>query len=134
MLMFTIRNLRGVALFLAASTWLWLTPAFASRGVSTSGLVWASTRVLSLLTIALFCLATWGLFARHGWWETVALGSAALGLVAVVTFWFAARAGGETAGTVTWNAFVHVLMVAGVMTLLLVPQLEHWVDRHVMSG
>ena len=56
------------------------------------------------------------------------------GLVAVVTFWFAARAGGETAGTVTWNAFVHVLMVAGVMTLLLVPQLEHWVDRHVMSG
>jgi hypothetical protein len=77
--MFTIRNLGGVGLFLAASTWLWLTPAFASRGVSTSGLVWASTRVLSLLTIALFCLATWGLFARHGWWETVALGSAALG-------------------------------------------------------
>jgi hypothetical protein len=29
---------------------------------------------------------------------------------------------------------VHVLMVAGVVTLLLVPQLERWVDRHVMSG
>jgi hypothetical protein len=63
MLMFTIRNLGGVALFLAGSTWLWLTPAFASRGVSTSGLLWASTRVLSLVTIALFVLATWGLFA-----------------------------------------------------------------------
>jgi hypothetical protein len=35
---------------------------------------------------------------------------------------------------VTWNAFVHILMVAGVMALLLVPQLEHWVNRHVMSG
>jgi hypothetical protein len=134
MLMFTIRNLGGVALFLAGSTWLWLTPAFASRGVSTSGLLWASTRVLSLVTIALFVLATWGLFARHGWWEPVALGSAAVGLVAVATFWFAARGGGETAGTVTWNAFVHILMVAGVMALLLVPQLEHWVNRHVMSG
>lgn len=132
--MFTIRNLGGVALLLAGSTWLWLTPAFASRGVSTSGLVWAGTRVLSLLTVALFTLATWGLFARHGWWEAVALGSAAVGLVAVVMFWFAARGGGEPAGTVTWNVFVHVLMVAGVMTLLLVPQLEHWVDRHVMSG
>ena len=134
MIMFTIRNLGGIALFLAGSTWLWLTPAFASRGVSTSGSLWATTRVLSLLTIAMFCVATWGLFARHGWWEAVTLGSAALGLVAVVVYWIAARGGGETTGTATWNAFVHVLMVAGVMALLLVPQLERWVDRHVMRG
>jgi hypothetical protein len=132
--MFTIRNLGGVALFLAGSTWLWLTPAFASRGVSTSGWVWATTRVLSLLTIALFCVATWALFARHGWWEAVALSAAALGLVAVITFWFAARGGGETTGTVAWNVFVHVVMVAGMTALLLVPPLEHWVDRHVMNG
>ena len=51
MIMFTIRNIGGVALFLAGSTWLWLTPAFASRGVSTSGTLWAITRVMSLLTI-----------------------------------------------------------------------------------
>ncbi|MFC5730842.1 MULTISPECIES: hypothetical protein [Nocardioides] len=134
MVMFTIRNLGGVALFLAGTTWLWLTPAFAGRDVSTTGLLWASTRVLSLLTVAAFCVATWGLFARHGWWEAVALGSAALGLIALVPFRIAARAGGETAGTVTWNVFVHVVMVAGVFTLLLVPQLERWVDNHVMSG
>lgn len=132
--MFTIRNLGGVALLLAGTTWLWLTPAFASRGVATSGSMWAITRVLSLITIALFCTATWGLFAREGWWETVALGSSAVGLVAVVAFWVAARGGGEAVGSVMWNAFVHVVMVASVMTLLLVPQLERWVDRQVMGG
>ena len=132
--MFTIRNVGGVALFLAGSTWLWLTPAFASRGVSTSGWLWATTRVLSLLTLALFCVATWALLARHGWWEAVALGAAALGLVAVTTFAFAARGGGETTGAVAWNVFVHLLMIAGVAVRLLVPQLEQWVDRHGMKG
>lgn len=134
MVMFTLRNIGGVALLLAGSTWLWLTPAFASRGVSTSGLMWATTRVLSLLTIAAFCVATWGLFARHSWWEVIALSSAVLGLVTLIPYWFAAHGGGEAAGTATWNAFVHVVMVAGVLTLLLNPRLEHWVDHHVMTG
>jgi hypothetical protein len=134
MTMFTIRNFGGVALLLAGTTWLWLTPAFASRGVTTSGSMWAITRVLSLVTVALFCIATWGLFTRQGWWEAVALGSCAVGLLAVVVFSIAARGSGETVGTVMWNAFVHVVMVAGVLTLLLVPQLERWVDRHVSGG
>ena len=42
--------------------------------------------------------------------------------------------GGEPTGTTTWNVFLHVLMLAGVFVLLLVPQLERWVDHHVMSG
>jgi hypothetical protein len=130
--MFTIRSLGGISLFLAGTTWLWLTPAFAARGVSTSGAAWAITGVLCLLTIATFCVATWGLFARHSWWEAVALGSAALGLVALIPYWVAAHGGGEATGAVTWNTFTHVLMIAGVFALLLVPQLEHWVDRHVM--
>lgn len=130
--MFTIRNLGGISLFLAGTTWLWLTPAFATRGVSTSGATWAVTRALSLLTIAAFCVATWALFARYGWWEAAALGSAAVGLVTLLPYWFAAHGGGETAGTATWNALVHVLMVGGVFALLLVPQLEQWVDHHVM--
>ncbi|HET8663807.1 MAG TPA: hypothetical protein VFM08_05785 [Nocardioides sp.] len=130
--MFTIRNLGGISLFLAGTTWLWLTPAFATKGVSTSGATWAVTRALSLLTIAAFCVATWALFARYGWWEAAALGSAAVGLVTLLPYWFAAHGGGETAGTATWNALVHVLMVGGVFALLLVPQLEQWVDHHVM--
>jgi Na+/H+ antiporter NhaA len=70
---------------------MWLTPAFASRGVSTTGVLWAITRVLSLLTVAAF-------------------------------------------ETVSWNAFLHVVMVAGVFSLLLAPQLERWVNHHVMGG
>ena len=132
--MLTIRNLGGVALLLMGSTWLWLTPAFAGRGVSTSGLLWAVTRALCLLTIAGFCVATWGLFARNSWWEAVALGSAVVGVLALLTFSIAAARGGEPAGTVTWNAFVHVLMLTGLFVLLLVPSLERWVDHHVMSG
>jgi hypothetical protein len=131
---FTIRNLGGVALLLMGSTWLWLTPAFAGRGVSTSGLLWAVTRTLCLITIAGFCVATWGLFARHSWWEAVALGSAAVGALALLTFSIAASRGGEPAGTVAWNVFVHVLMLAGMFVLLLVPWLERWVESHVVSG
>ncbi len=46
--MFTIRNLGGVALFLFGTTFLWLTPSFASPGVSTKGVAWSVTQVLAL--------------------------------------------------------------------------------------
>jgi hypothetical protein len=132
--MFTVRTLGGIAFFLAGTTWLWLTPAFASREVSTSGVAWAVTGVLSLLTLAAFCVGTWGLFARSTWWEPVALAAAALGLLALVPYWIASARAGEPAVTTTWNVFVHVVMVAGVFTLLLVPTLARWVDHHVMAG
>ncbi len=96
--MFTIRNIGGAALFLAGTTWLWLTPAFASREVSTSGFTWAITRALCLLTVVGFCVATYGLFTRHAWWEPVALASAALGLVTLIPYWFAATHSGNTSG------------------------------------
>src|SRR5215212_2706309 len=132
--MFTIRNMGGVALFLAGSTWLWLTPFFSTRGVTTSGFLWSVTRALSLLTIVGLCVATVGLFGRRSWWETAAISSAAVGLLTLIPYWFAGTQGGETTGTVAWNATVHVLMAAGIFTLLLVPELEHWVQHHVMSG
>ena len=132
--MFTLRNLGGVALFLAGTTWLWLTPAFAAKGVSTSGALWGVTRILCLLTIAVFCVATWGLFARQAWWEVAAIAAAVIGLLSLVPDWFAATDGGEATGTVVYNSSLHVLMVAGVFALLLVPTLEQWVNGHVMSG
>ena len=131
--MFTIRNMGGVALFLAASTWLWLTPMFATKGVTTSGFLWSATRALSLLTIVALCVATVGLFARQPWWETAAISSAVIGLSALIPYWFAGTRGGESTGTVSWNVMVHTLMVAGILTLLLVPQLERWVQHHVTT-
>ncbi|CAH0129321.1 hypothetical protein SRABI83_00199 [Arthrobacter sp. Bi83] len=131
--MFTLRTLGGIALLLAGSSWLWLTPTFATRGQDTSGALWNITMVLSLVTILGFCIATWGLFARWSWWEYAALISAALGLLVLLPYWFAAVGSGETIGTTAWNAFVHVMMVALVAALLLVPPLERWVDQQVMG-
>src|SRR4029453_823704 len=95
--MFTVRNIGGVALFLFGTTFLWLTPAFATRGISTEGGWWTATRALGLLPVAGFTVATWGLFRRDAWWEPVGLGSALVGLVALVPYWIAASRSGETA-------------------------------------
>src|SRR4029450_10072882 len=96
--MFTIRNMGGVALFLFGTTFLWLTPAFATQGVSTKGVAWSVTQVLALLTLALFAVATWGLFTKAGWWGPLAIVAAVLGFVVLGPYWRGARhAGGGTA-------------------------------------
>lgn len=127
--MFTIRNLGGVALFLFGTTFLWLTPEFASRGLSTTGPWWAVTRALSVVTLLGFTVATWGLFQRFSWWEVAAVSSAILGMVVLVPYWVAASRAGET--TPGFNVFIHALGSVGVLVLLLVPVLERWVDGHV---
>ena len=129
--MWTIRNLGGISLFLFGTTFLWLTPAFATRGVSTEGMLWSGTRALAVLTLAGFTIATYGLFHRDGWWESVALGSAALGLVTVLTYLLAATRSDEAPAS--FNSVIHLLGIAGVAVLLLVPTLERWVDSHVMG-
>jgi hypothetical protein len=130
--MFTIRNLGGVALFLFGTTYLWLTPSFASAGVSTTGVAWSITQVLALVTLALFAAATWGLFTKAGWWEPVAIVAAAVGFLVLVPYWLAASHAGEV--NPAFNVAIHVLGSVGVWVLLLVPSLERWVDGHVLAG
>jgi hypothetical protein len=130
--MFTIRNLGGVALFLFGTTFMWLTPLFASPGVSTKGIAWSITQVLALVTIALFTAATWGLFTKAGWWEAVAVVAAALGFLVLIPYWLAASHAGEPSPG--FNVLVHALGSVGVWLLLLVPSLEQWVDGHVIAG
>lgn len=130
--MFTIRNIGGIALFLFGTTFVWLTPEFATRGLSTTGMWWSLARWLSLATLLGFTAATWGLFQKVAWWESAALASAVLGVVALLPYWIAAHQAGES--TPAFNVFIHALGSAGVFVLLLVPSLERWVDSHVMSG
>ena len=130
--MFSIRNLGGAALFLFGTTFLWLTPMFATKGVSTEGTAWSLANVGSFLTLVGLSLATWGLFTKATWWEPVAIGFAIVGLMVLVPYWMAAHASGET--NPTFNALIHVVGSAGVLILLLVPTLERWVDGHVMGG
>ena len=130
--MFTIRNLGGVALFLFGTTFLWLTPSFASPGVSTKGVAWSVTQVLALMTLALVTAATWGLFTKAGWWEAVAVVAAAVGFAVLAPYWVAAHHAGEVSPG--FNVLVHALGSVGVLVLLLVPTLERWVDGHVLAG
>ena len=131
MKLFTIRNMGGVALFLFGTTFLWLTPTFATPGISTDGFLWALTQVLALVTLAGFTVATWGLFRRDSWWERVAVGSAVLGLVTLIPFWIAAAGAAET--TRAFTVLILALGCAGVLVLLKMPRLERWVDSHVME-
>jgi len=130
--MFTIRNLGGVALFLLGTTYMWVTPAFASQGISTDSVLWSVTRVLALMTLLGFTIATWGLFKKAGWWEGVAIASAVLGLVVLIPYWIAAHNSGET--TPWFTVLIHAGGAVAVLVLLLVPTLENWVDGHVRRG
>jgi hypothetical protein len=130
--MFSIRNIGGMALFLFGTTFLWLTPMFATKGVSTTGAAWSITQIGSFATLAGFSLATWGLFTKAAWWEPVAIAFAIVGVVVLVPYLIAARAAGET--NPTFTALVHVPGSIGVLVLLLIPALERWVNGHVMSG
>jgi hypothetical protein len=130
--MFTTRNMGGVALFLFGTTFLWLTPSLASPGVPTTGVAWSITQVLALVTIALFTAATWGLFKKAGWWEPLAVVAAAVGLAVLLPYWIAASHAGEL--NPAFNVLIHALGNVGVLVLLLVPALEHWVDGHVLAG
>jgi hypothetical protein len=130
--MFTIRNVGGVALFLFGTTFLWLAPAFATKGISTDGALWSVTNVLSLAAVLGFTIASWGLFRSSSWWEGAALASAALGVVVLIPYWLAASNAGET--TPGFTVLIHALGDAGVFVLLLVPALEVWVNGHVAAG
>ena len=131
--MSTVRNVGGASLLLTGSTWLWLTPAFAARGIPSGGALWAITSLMSLATVSVFCLATWGLLTRQAWWEAAALGAAALGMVTLAPYSLASAETGESAASSTWNMAVHLVMPVGVFILLLVPALEQWVDHNVMG-
>jgi hypothetical protein len=130
--MFTIRNFGGVALFLFGTTYLWLTPMFASKGVSTKGFAWSITNVMAFATIVGFSIATLGLFRKAPWWEGVAIASAIVGLIVLIPYWIAAHGSGET--TPWFNVLIHAVCAVAVLVLLLVPALNSWVNGHVMAG
>jgi|SoiMetStandDraft_5_1073268.scaffolds.fasta_scaffold04914_7 hypothetical protein len=129
---FTIRNIGGVALFLFGTTYLWLTPMFAGKGVSTRGVLWSITQVLAFAALLGFTIATWGLFKRSSWWDGLAITSAIVGLVVLIPYWIAAHNSGEA--TPWFNVLIHAIGAVGVLVLLIVPTLASWVDGHVMAG
>jgi hypothetical protein len=62
----------------------------------------------------------------------VAVLSAVVGCGALIPYWIAADRAGETSPGFT--VLVELLGLAGVLVLLRVHRLEHWVDGHVKAG
>ncbi|HET7668601.1 MAG TPA: hypothetical protein VFK56_21560 [Mycobacterium sp.] len=130
--MLTIRSLGGISLFLFGTTFLWLTPMFAADNVDTSGAAWAAVAILSTATISGFTVATWGLFRRTPWWEPLGVACALVGLVTLVPYWVAAD--GSDVTNPVFDVLIHAAGSLGVLLLLRVPRLEHWVRGHVAAG
>ena len=86
--------------------------------------------------------AAWGLrggppcrrevFRRASWWEALAELGAVLGLVTLVPYWVAANASGVARPV--FDVVIHAAGSVGVLLLLRVPRLEHWVHSHVAAG
>jgi len=83
--MWTFTNVVALGLFLFGST-LWMTPAMAGTTPPPTGTAWTLTNLLSFVAVLGFTVAAWALYRQYAWWDTAALVSSIVGLVAVVPF------------------------------------------------
>jgi len=124
--MLSVRNILAIGIFLFGTTYLWLTPAFV--GKSATGTVWAAVQVLAYAAIIGFTLAAFGLFKGTDWWEAVTIGSAVVGMAAVIPYAIGLQnvSGGLNAAALE-NIAIHFLGGATAAALLLVHSAERWI-------
>jgi hypothetical protein len=123
--MFTFRNILAVGVFLFGTTFLWMTPAFLPKGGSATGAIWIVIQVLALAAIIGFTIAAWGIFKDKGWLEPAAIGSAIVGIVAVIAYWIGAN---DLGAADSWsNIALHFLGSTVIIAALLVSPFEHWI-------
>jgi hypothetical protein len=80
-----------------------------------------------------FAIAAWGVFKQYSWWETAAVGSAVVGLVAVVPFIVGQShldVGFADLG-VHINLWMHILGSAAVIAIVLLPAAHDCVTRRL---
>jgi len=128
----TRRNVAAATLLVYASTFLWMTSAFAGTKKPPGGATWAIANVGALASLALFTLAAWGVFKSRSWWERAASAGAIVGLAALVPYGLAASTTGVSGPGL--NSAIHIIGSAAVLLVLLVPALEHrmtaWLSSH----
>jgi membrane protease YdiL (CAAX protease family) len=71
-LRWTWRNVAAAALLVYASTFVWMTAAFAGTKRPPGGAAWALANAGALAGLALFALAGWGVFKSRPWSERAA--------------------------------------------------------------
>jgi peptidoglycan/LPS O-acetylase OafA/YrhL len=128
----TRRNVAAATLLVYASTFLWMTSAFAGTKKPPGGATWAIANVGALASLALFTLTAWGLFKSKSWWERAASAGAIAGLAALVPYGLAASTTGVSGPGL--NSTIHIIGSAAILLVLLVPALEHrmtaWLSGH----
>ncbi len=67
-----------------------------------------------------------------GWWEVLAEACAVVGLITLVPYWIATHSAGVA--NPAFDVLIHAAGSVGVLVLLRVPMLEHWVHGHVAAG
>jgi peptidoglycan/LPS O-acetylase OafA/YrhL len=126
------RNVAAATLLVYASTFLWMTSAFAGTKKPPGGATWAVANIGALASLALFALAAWGVFRSRPWWERAASAGAIVGLAALVPYGLAASTTGVSGPGL--NSAIHIIGCAAVLLVLLVPALEHrmtaWLSGH----
>ena len=109
----------AATLVVYASTFLWMTSAFAGSKTSPEGAAWALANVGALAALALFALAAWGVFRSRPWRQRAASAAAIAGLAALVPYGLAASSTGVSGPGL--NSAIHVIGSAAVLLVLLVP-------------
>jgi len=131
--MWTFTSVMAVGLLLFGSTFLWMTAPMAATTPPPTGAAWTLTNVLSLATVIGFALAAWAVYKQYAWWDTAALVSGIVGLVAVVPFVVGQSQLEVGLGDpgVQINLWLHVLGSAAVIAMVRLPAAHDWVARRV---
>ena len=131
--MWTFKNVFAIGLFLFGTTFLWMTAAMAGKTPPPTGTAWTITNILCFAAIIGFSIAAWAVFKEYAWWETAALLSAIVGLVAVVPFVVAQGQLDVGFGDlgVQINLWLHILGSAAVIAIAVLPAARDWVERRL---
>jgi peptidoglycan/LPS O-acetylase OafA/YrhL len=128
----TRRNVAAAALAVYASTFVWMTSAFAGTKTPPGGATWALANVGALASLAFFALAAWGVFKSKPWWERDASAGAIVGLAALVPYGIAASSTGVSGPGL--NSTIHIIGSAAVLLVLLIPALERRMTAWLSGG
>jgi hypothetical protein len=128
----TRRNVTAATLLVYASTFVWMTSAFAGTKKPPGGATWAIADVGALASLALFTLAAWGVFKSRPWWERAVSAGAIVGSAALVPYGLAASTTGVSGPGL--NSTIHIAGSAAVLLVLLVPALERRMTAWLSGG
>jgi hypothetical protein len=130
--MFTFKNVVAVGLFLFGTTFLWMTRAFLADARAGTGAVWSVIQVLAFVTIIGFSAAAWLVFKEMPSWEPVAIASAVVGVLTVLAYIVGIRQVGEAADEgMEINIAIHVLGLAAVFLIVLLPVAHEWLTKRI---